>query len=102
MFSSWMVKADVLHLEMRNSSRRSILQAAFWEISRNCIEMSKTMHKEMLSGLSMEERRAFPFKSLRYFSIKERLVTQSVHSRIKKSKFHGTGTLPLLLSSAKA
>lgn len=64
--------------------------------------MSKTMQKEMVSGWSMEERRAFPFKSLRYFRIKERLVTQAVHSRTKKSKFPGTETLPLLLTSAKA
>lgn len=100
MFSSWMVKEDVLHPEMRNSSRRSILQAAFWEISRNCTETSKTTHKEMVSRLSMEERRAFPFKSPRYFRMKGRLVIQSVHSMVKKIKFPGTGTLPLLLSSA--
>lgn len=102
MFSSWMVKAYALHLEMRNSLRRSILQAAFWEISRNCTEIPKTMQKEMVSELSMEERRDFPFKSLRYFRIKGSLVTQSVHSRTKKSKFPGAETLPLLLTSAKA
>lgn len=71
MFSSWMFKADVLHLEMRNSSRRSILQAACCEISRNCTEMSKTMHKEMVSGLSVEERRVFLFKSLSISESKE-------------------------------